>query len=90
MTKDIIKVDDTINVLLNFLDYNKDVSDSISEHNGGFMSMKPIKIVYGTHWFDHIVMAIKIIANKHPDNYVRIYWNDVNEAIMNKKCIKND
>lgn len=29
------------------------------------------------HWFDHIFMAIKIIIDKHPNPYIRIYWHTV-------------
>lgn len=26
------------------------------------------------HWFDHILLAIKIIMKKHPNAYIRMYW----------------
>lgn len=29
------------------------------------------------HWYDHIITAIDIIQEHHPDTYVRHYWSEV-------------
>ena len=29
------------------------------------------------HWYNHIMLAIKTIVDKHPDPYIRKYWSDV-------------
>lgn len=38
------------------------------------------KVIQGQvsfHWFDHIFIAIKIIIDKHPNPYTRVYWSSV-------------
>lgn len=36
-----------------------------------------IQGIISLHWFDHILMAIKIIIDKHPNPYTRMYWHIV-------------
>jgi len=32
---------------------------------------------YSEHWYEHTLLAMKIIKNKHPNPYVRKYWYTV-------------
>ena len=40
---------------------------------------------YSKHWYDHITGAIRVIANKHPNNYTRYYWGIINDFITYSK-----
>lgn len=58
------------------------MSDSVMEINKVVDILNTIndQVIQGLislHWFDHIFMAIKIIIDKHPNPYIRIYWHTV-------------
>lgn len=40
-------------------------------------------VVGNDHWVDHFKLAITIIANKHPNAYVRVYYNQVKSLMFN-------
>lgn len=41
------------------------------------------------HWFDHIFLAIKIIMDKHPNAYTRMYWSTIYTKYNTPSVIKD-
>lgn len=60
----------------NFVKKTKYSDDNILNINK-FVEILIYSRSISNHWVEHIVLAIKIIAEKHPDAYIKYYYNQI-------------
>ncbi len=60
----------------NFVKKTKYSDDNVLNINK-FVEILVYSRSISNHWVEHILLAIKIVAEKHPDPYIRYYYNTI-------------
>lgn len=60
----------------NFVKKTKYSDDNILNINK-FVEILVYSRSISNHWLEHIILAIKIVAEKHPESYIRYYYNNI-------------